>query len=383
MLLLDMRKNRLLLFVVMLMSFGLSAQDVHFTQFTMSPLMLNPANTGAFYGSYRVGGIYRDQWAHLSNSFTTPAVYLDAPIIRGFRSQDWVGVGINFFQDEAGAARLQFGGLLISAAYHLSLNKAQTSVLTFGFGGGNMNRRADLSSDRVILLDELEAGTPLSSSDRMGQDQTDYIDLNAGIMYTQKFTDGHAMHLGVSVNHLNRPEYRLNGGNGDADRLPMRIAAHADVSFPLNEQWSLTPALLFQNMAKINEIQAQAVAGYMLDPEKDIELRGGLGYRLGDAIPIIVGMNWKSLQVGLSWDYNTSDVTPNGNGGFEIAASYIGRIYKKAVAKRVIICPPLLIAHHDKEIFYDTSVDLNDLSFAVQCQCHQLGTACRWHEVGS
>ena len=35
------------------------AQDIHFTQFTMSPLTLNPGLTGKFEGTVRIGGIYR------------------------------------------------------------------------------------------------------------------------------------------------------------------------------------------------------------------------------------------------------------------------------------------------------------------------------------
>ena len=334
-----MMKKYLLIAILGFGFLGVQAQDIHFTQFTMSPLMMNPANTGAFFGSYRIGGIYRDQWSHLSNSFQTPAVYVDAPIIRGFRKNDWVGVGMNFFQDKAGVAGLQFSGVLMSAAYHLALDKKRQNVLTFGFGGGNMNRRIDLNNDRIKLYDELEDPN-VTSQDRMSiQEKTDYIDLNAGLLFTRKMKNGKALHLGVSLNHLNKPDYKLRGGNGDADRLPWRISATADMEFALNDQWSLTPALLFQNMTNISEIQAQALAGYLLDAQKEITLLGGLGYRVGDAIPVIIGAQWKTLRVGVSWDYNTSEVTPNGNGGFEIAASYIGRIFKKPSVKRVIICP--------------------------------------------
>ena len=35
------------------------AQDVHYTQFYNSPLTTNPALTGVFNGSYRIGAIYR------------------------------------------------------------------------------------------------------------------------------------------------------------------------------------------------------------------------------------------------------------------------------------------------------------------------------------
>ncbi|MCF8236814.1 MAG: PorP/SprF family type IX secretion system membrane protein [Saprospiraceae bacterium] len=334
-----MLKKLLVCAVLGMSTVVLPAQDVHFTQFTMSPLMLNPANTGAFFGSYRIGGIYRDQWAHLSNSFQTPALYVDAPIIRGFRKTDWVGVGVNFFQDKAGIAGLQFSGLQMSAAYHLSLNKKRSSVLTFGFGGGSMNRRINLNSDKIKLYDELEDPN-VQSQDRMSiQEKTDYIDLHAGLLFTHHTKAGNALHIGVALNHLNKPDYKLRGGNGDADKLPMRISGSVDMEFPLADKWSLTPAILVQNMTNIQEIQAQALAGYLFNEEKQITLLGGLGYRLGDAIPVIVGAQWKSLRVGVSWDYNTSDVTPNGNGGFEIAASYIGRIFKKPTVKRVIICP--------------------------------------------
>lgn len=318
---------------------SLPAQDIHFTQFTMAPLMMNPANTGAFFGSYRIGGIYRDQWAHLSRSFQTPALYVDAPIIRGFRKVDWIGVGVNFFQDKAGVAGLQFSGLQMSAAYHLALDKKRTSVLTFGFGGGKMNRRINMNSQDIKLYDELQDPN-VTSQDRMGiQEKTDYIDLNAGLLFTRKMKDGTALHIGFSANHINKPDYKLRGGNGDADRLPMRFTLTADKQFMLTGPWSVTPAILVQNMSKINEIQAQALAGYLFNAEKEITLLAGLGYRLGDAIPVIVGAQWKSFRIGASWDYNTSDVTPNGNGGFEIAAAYIGRIAKKPTVKRVIICP--------------------------------------------
>ena len=39
-----------------------TAQDIHFTQFTYTPLNTNPAQTGLFDGDYRVGGNYRTQW---------------------------------------------------------------------------------------------------------------------------------------------------------------------------------------------------------------------------------------------------------------------------------------------------------------------------------
>ena len=47
-----------LLFFSLIFCFGtLQAQDIHYSLFNMSPLSLNPAQTGAFHGTFRIGGI--------------------------------------------------------------------------------------------------------------------------------------------------------------------------------------------------------------------------------------------------------------------------------------------------------------------------------------
>ena len=52
-------------------------------------------------------------------------------------------------------------------------------------------------------------------------------------------------------------------------------------------------------------------------------------------------MQYKSLNVGIAYDINTSDLNSISNyrGGFEIAANYIIKIYKPAVPKPKVICP--------------------------------------------
>ena len=84
-------------------SLPIIGQDIHFSLFHMSPLTLNPAQTGAFSGTARIGGIYRDQWGSVINDqFTTPSFYIDAPVIRGFGKYDWVGGGVVSYTDKVG-----------------------------------------------------------------------------------------------------------------------------------------------------------------------------------------------------------------------------------------------------------------------------------------
>lgn len=47
------------------------AQDLHFSQFTMTPLQLDPSITGKFGGDQRVILNYRDQWRSVAAPFKT------------------------------------------------------------------------------------------------------------------------------------------------------------------------------------------------------------------------------------------------------------------------------------------------------------------------
>ena len=49
----------------------LQAQDVHFSQFYAAPLLVNPAQTGNFSGTARVGANYRDQWGSITVPYRT------------------------------------------------------------------------------------------------------------------------------------------------------------------------------------------------------------------------------------------------------------------------------------------------------------------------
>ena len=99
----------------------ITAQDLHFTNFRLAPLTINPALAGAFEGTIRVGGVYRGQWLDV-DGYTTPALYADAPIIKGLRKNDWVGVGISFFSDQAGIGNLTDTGGGLNVAYHFGID---------------------------------------------------------------------------------------------------------------------------------------------------------------------------------------------------------------------------------------------------------------------
>ena len=82
---------------------AVGAQDIHFSQFYMSPLNLNPAMTGVMNCNIRLAANYRNQWASVlrDNAYRTYSVSYDQKIPVG--RYDYFGIGGTFWGDRAGA----------------------------------------------------------------------------------------------------------------------------------------------------------------------------------------------------------------------------------------------------------------------------------------
>jgi type IX secretion system PorP/SprF family membrane protein len=346
------RKLLLLLASVIAIS-GLQAQDIHFSQFNMSPMTLNPSNIGAFEGTVRIGGIFRGQFAKVlgnNGQYQTPSVYADAPIIRGFRKKDWVGVGLMFFTDKAGAGKLAHSSAKLGASYHFALNKKATTYITLGAQYGKANRKLNAEG-----LDFEKGALPSGGFDPtidtdhalLENPKSDWTDIDAGVTLKSRLNDRMDFSVGYAMYHLSKGKYGLisaGGGSGGAggtssDEIGRRSVATGQFNIKLNDKFTVSPTFLYQTMSGADEIIIQGLGAYMLNPEKEFTLLFGLGYRLRDAIHPIVGAQYKSLRVGLAYDLNISKSVPGYRGGFEIAANYIIKIYKPAIVKTKVLCP--------------------------------------------
>ena len=130
-------------------------------------------------------------------------------------------------------------------------------------------------------------------------------------------------------------------GNKDGARRPMRSALHGRLVHRMSELLYLEPSFLFQTTGGAMEFGVQALAGLKIN--NDFTLRAGPGLRLGDAAQIMIGGDYQDLRVGLSYDLNISPLSEVSNfqGGFELAAQYIIKIYKKPKISPAILCPQL------------------------------------------
>lgn len=329
---------------MMLSTSAVFAQDIHFTQFDMAPLVINPAFTGMFDGQVRAGGIYRQQWASVTVPYVTYGAHADMPLFAD-QSGSYLAGGIQVFNDKAGDGNLQnFTGLL-SLAYHKILGR---SDLAIGMQGGYAQKSIDLS--KLYFGDESVNGTFTQGTSQeyhlgVGNSRSYYL-INAGVSLAGVSRTGRVGYvMGLAANNINQPNDALLKKQNSQTGLDMRFTGELGLNIVSNDRFSLRPAVLFQSQASATEIIAGNEFLYNVGAEPGYSnfstavFLGGW-YRTGDAAMITAGVEFKGVRIGLGYDYNISSLNPasNGNGGFEIAVRYIAPSPFKFANKRVIPC---------------------------------------------
>ena len=255
-----MRNVYLKICIILMTALPAFSQDIHFSQFYMSPLTMNPALTGNYEGTVRFGGIYRTQWFSVAEAYTTPSFYVDAPIITGFRKQDWIGVGAMIFQDNSGAANLTYSGVYLSGAYHIGLDKDDTKAFTIGVQGGRSSRLI-ANPEKLEFEDQLISGSSTSQDASNLNDKEskkgkgNKADISVGLAYQGVVNDLLDMSLGVSVSHIAGPNSTLR--QGSRYLKPTRMLAHAAFNYALSDRLLLSPAFLFQKVGSATETAVQ------------------------------------------------------------------------------------------------------------------------------
>jgi type IX secretion system PorP/SprF family membrane protein len=325
------------------------SQDIHFSLHQMTPLAFNPAHTGAFPGSYRLSVLYRDQYRSVAGkgAYSTPTFSVDAPILKGFKETDWVGVGLFFYTDRSGDAGLTQQSFKVSAAYHLALNKKGSSVLTVAYQTGPVQRfiknPSDLTFEDGLIIGgtSAEIGNVLDKQSKKG-----FLDHVGGLRFSSRFNETDEFNISVAAGKFGKPDWSVltSGGNY---RLDPRIHAQIGYSTLMSDKMRFSPNISYQRiMSSPNStLVAQGHLDYLFNEEKRVVLKGGLGYRsgagFGDAIQVMFGTDIKEFRVMFAYDVNVSRLSgaSGASGGFELSAQYIGIIYKRPNPDPIIFCP--------------------------------------------
>ncbi len=327
-----MRKGFLLLVVSIVVSVASRAQDVHFSKFYSTPMLVNPAMTGIFDGKLRVTNNYRSQWAGFGSGFSTIHLSGDLPVGKSRFKHDYFGLGLLIYYDKAGDAGFTQTIVEGSIAYTLSIDDGD-NYLAVGFRGGINSRQMNLSGatwDSQWDGDAFNSNLP--TGEAPGVNQSIGLDMTAGLMWYYIPDGRNTVCVGGSFAHITSPDVAFN--TNFEDILNNRITAHGSAEICLDDYSSawFAPKVLAQFQGKQREIVAGAFVKSRLQLKskytnyrKDFIVSGGALYRLDDAIIIAARGEYTDFGLGISYDFTTSELATlaGSAGGFEVTFSYI------------------------------------------------------------
>jgi len=315
------------------------AQDPHFSQFFSSPMTLNPAFTGKFNGQVRAAVNYRNQWPTINRAYETGTASVDFPILtRQIPSTDIWGLGFMGYTDKSAAGAVGFNYFSVSTAYHKGLDEDGFHQLGAGFQVTYSNML--INTSKLTFEDQLTSAGFTKPTEELFNNSTlkaNYVDVNAGLLYTASTTDKNNFYAGVSLYHINRPKQEFTGINYN---LYPRATLHAGGYFPVGVTTTLHLSGLYSTQAGAHETllggAMQFIAGNP-DDENPTSFYGGGWVRFGDAIIPYLGLEFSSLRVGVSYDINTSNLktASESRGGIEISLIYI----KQQTESKGLPCP--------------------------------------------
>ncbi len=333
-----MKKTTAILSTLLCISFFVRAQDPHFSQFFASPLTLNPALTGKFDGTLRVAGNYRNQWPAFNNVYTTSTLSVDFDILKSkLPDFDTWGIGILALTDKAGGGVLTNNYIGLSTSYHKALDEDGFQQIGLGFQGTYGQKRLDNS--KLLFEDQL---TPFGFTG-VTQDifstnnlNINYIDVNAGLLYSASSNEKNNFYIGASMYHINRPKESFKGGTWN---IAARTTISAGGYFPVSDILTLHTSGIYQLQNKATETVIGGALAAALDPQSEnpSNVYGGIWYRFNDAIIPYVGLEFAGLRIGATYDINTSGLKAGSQsrGGMEISVIYI----KKPSGSKGVPCP--------------------------------------------
>ncbi len=326
--------RRFAVFVLLVFPFfmgGLRAQDPEFSQFYANPLYLNPALAGVTVCP-KTNANYRNQWPGIGKAFITYSISYDQYVnfLHG-------GFGVLVMADRAGSGNLNTTTISLMYAYktNLSTHLQASGALKAGY----YQRR--LAWENLQFEDMIDpiGGFILPTSEKQPDNLSVGVpDFSAGIFLA--YDD--LAYGGIAIDHMTVPKIGFYADNETILHIKYTIHAGSVINLRQNgsssedREFSISPNILYQQQFNFHQLN---IGLYLtIDP-----FIGGVWFRHNfenaDAIIPMLGLHYKNLRVGYSYDYTISKLNGSSGGAHEVSASWQFPCLEKRRHIRAIKCP--------------------------------------------
>ncbi len=332
----------LLLGLFMLVSSLTDAQDIHFSQFYLSPLNLNPAMTGVMNCNHRLVANFRNQWASVlrGNAYNTFSASYDQriPVAR----YDYLGIGGTLWGDRAGQTKFSTLQGRLSASYSKKMGGSRNTAhyLVVGADVGLTQRSIDYFSAQWGLQNDngVFNGGLASGENNLGRDNFLFADVAAGLLWFSVLDEDNNFYFGGAYSHLNRANQSFDKARFQP--LWSKFTIHAGGEFMIADRMGLVPGVVIFLQGPSFQLNAGTSLKFLLSNKNSYDyqaFQAGLWARVAnryieknksgflvDALILSTRFDYNQFSVGFSYDLNVSSLTAASsyNGGFEFSLVY-------------------------------------------------------------
>lgn len=323
---------------LIMLSTDVIGQDIHFSQFYMSPLTLNPALTGVMNCNTRFVGNYRNQWSPVipGNAYNTYSVSYDQKMPVG--RYDNFGFGVNLWSDVAGSLDFQTitGKITGSYAKRVAGTRKKSHYVVAGAEFGLSQRSVSFINAQWPSQHDGNGGFNggLDPGENFGDIDDSFLfgDVGLGLLWFSVLGDKTNFYIGGAYNHLNQPN--ISFYNSEVVQYFSKSVIHAGGEFELNDKISLVPGAVAFFQGPSMEINAGTSFRFAMGSsynEQSFQL--GVWFRVAnhhqdaltaDALILSTRFDFGQFGLGFSYDVNVSSLkqASNSNGSFEFSMIY-------------------------------------------------------------
>jgi len=303
-----MKKMKCVVAFMIIMVMKSNGQDPSFAQFFSSPLNINPALTGNINADWRAISNLRDQWIGPASPYATGTISYDRKIhnaMSNVSEKNTFGVGAMLMFDYAMAGVQKSTYLSLNLAYNIVLSE-NTNKHSIGVGFGAIYGRRYIDFSRLDFEEQFTGygfDTNRPTGEAALSNMKSYISSSAGITYSIK-NEKSNIDIGVAAFHLNKPKQTFL--EDEHQYLAMRKVAHVNFEKLLSDRIVLNANAIYQFQLEAKYYSIGGALGYIMGDAGNTILNGGLWYWSNNAVTPYIGLAYKDLQFGFSYDWTVS-----------------------------------------------------------------------------
>jgi len=319
----------------------IKSQDVFFSQYQYSPLLINPAYTTNDYDIKAIAH-FRNQFRSPDPNYRTPSFTFVMPFLKKNTNMRWGGIGMSAHSDQTGTFPLLLNqGIGLSYAHNVYLGKGynlslgvQGGYYQYGFSTNSFSTESQFSNNGGY-------NPNMSNGENLNLVSRNYLDLATGLNFIKEDTTGRRkFFLSVSAHHLNQPNRSLLE---EKNSLPYMFYIHGGITVFSNSEWLVEPEILFANQASFQRYTIGIKTTYYLRKETSNMLREASiafipKYTYQNSLALGLELLISNFLVAFSYDYGTSALATrvSGRGAYEIAIGYRKSLFKKKKPASII-----------------------------------------------